>query len=350
MATTRVAERLLRKLAPQVADYWGNKTSAEFGGTSVVLDRQQGSYAYSNKGSGQVAIDPTWLAGATRGDVRGMLVHELTHMYGVGDGKSSKRVENLADSARANLNSRYETGWTPNAQAARIAERRNMAGPGSNEMGTRQRNTLTNLRSKRPMSGGQPVPTDPGTYGGAAAQIMGLQQQLAAAQALAKTQVGNARADMRNVRIAAGQQRIADTAGAEEAATAAGIVGSSSDLQGRAAAITTQQQTIQEGLAQRQQAIAAARLGQVTAIGNYYTGVGQVQAEVANQEYMHNIQRYQNDLLATQTSNFNDLRAAILRRLANRGRARDQATPYTRAPGQRLQTPRDVQDPYWYMS
>ena len=201
-----------------------------------------------------------------------------------------------------------------------------MAGPGSNATGAgSNKRTLLNQYSKQTPYGANPVPSpaDPSTYGGYAATVMGLQQQLAAAMALAKSGIGQAKAQFIMDKNAAQTGLVNDTTAAESGAIANGVIGGSGDLAQRAAAVDTAAAARQAALAQRTSTVAGIRGQQISAVGSYYTGLGSAQATLANQQAMQNIARFQNDSFDTMNANFNAFRDALLRRLANRGRTRD---------------------------
>lgn len=214
-----------------------------------------------------------------------------------------------------------------------------MAGPGSNLTGHRNYNTTINSRSRNGGGLGGPLPKlpasytpyganptppvlPPNSYGAYAAQIMGLQQSLAAAAALQRANIGAARSTYLLAQNQARALQIGETASAEQSALQSGILGSSADLANRAQAITDAATARQEALAARGAAIASARTGMLGAIGQYYGGLGQVQAAQANEAATLANQRYQNDLFDVLNQNFNKLRTQVLRRL-QRGRARD---------------------------
>lgn len=204
-----------------------------------------------------------------------------------------------------------------------------MAGPGSNLTGTRSRSTLINLRSKN-LTGSPQAPyplAGPETYGGYATQVMGLQTQLAGAQALARAGIGTAKAQFLVQRNAAQQQRISDVTGSVNAALESGTVGSSVDLQNRAAAPITEAASIQAALAERNATIAQQRAGTIGALGQFYTGLGQAQFGVSVAESNAALVAYQNDQLDLLLGNFKQLRQAYLARQKTRGRARDMVAP-----------------------
>lgn len=197
-----------------------------------------------------------------------------------------------------------------------------MAGPGSNQTGAgSNKNTLLNKYSKTTPYGatsGTPSPADPATYGGYAATIMGLQQRLAAAQALAQQTVGQAKADFGLAKQAAKVYRVEGTAAAEGDALNRGIVGGSTDLGARSAVIAETAAQRQAALAAKRSTVAGARLDQLSAVGDYYTGMGAAQADLANTQAMQNIQRYQADAFDTMSTNFNKFRQALLDRMSHR--------------------------------
>ena len=212
-----------------------------------------------------------------------------------------------------------------------------MAGPGSNQVGqgNSNKNTLLNGKpsygstlSAYGATAGTPSPADPSTYGGYAAQVMGLQQQLAGAMALAKSGIGAARGQFMLDAQAARTARIQGVTGAESDAGARGIIGSSGDLAARGAAVAAAGALRQQAVSTRNNAIAGVRTGQIQAVGQFYTGLGAAQSSLANQQAMQNIARYQADAFDVYNQNFSDLQKSILARLNNRGRIRDIAPGY----------------------
>lgn len=210
-----------------------------------------------------------------------------------------------------------------------------MAGPGSNNVGRNSgagsnKNTLLNQYSKRTAVGaniGTPSPAAPGDYGAYASQVMGLQQSLAGALALARSGAGAARGQYVVDRAAAKNLRVSETVAAENSALDRNLVGSSIDLSGRATAVTDAAAAQQAALAQRNQALAAIQNQKIQAVGGFYTGLGSAQAQLAQAQAQAQIQRFQQDMFDTQTTNFAALRKAVLARLRDRGRVRDGVRP-----------------------
>ena len=245
-----------------------------------------------------------------------------------------------------------------------------MAGPGSNLTGTRTRNTLTNNRSKRTATGASLLPgqgggqtppiiptgnpgapansptspnrtggggggggqgvqlaptatsqnpsalsvASPADYGSYAATLAGLEQQLAGATALARAGIGTARAQYGLDMNTARQDVIAGVSGAEQGALQSGILGSSADLANRGAAVAAGGAAKEQAAIDRANSIAQQRASLISATGQYYTGLGAAQTQLANAEAMAAISRFQNGLYDQWKS---------LRPLFNRGRRRD---------------------------
>jgi hypothetical protein len=205
----------------------------------------------------------------------------------------------MADYARYTLNPNENPSWSPTAGVLAMAQKRgteagDMAGPGSNKTGNvnSNKNTVLNYYGKQVPSGATPAAADPNSYGAYATQVMGLQQQLASAMALARAGIGSARGQYMVDRTAAHNLRISETAGAEAQALQAGTVGGSYDLTQRAGAITDAAAAQQAALAQRNQTLAAIRGQQVSAVGAFYGGLGQAQMGLSNAQAMANIDRY----------------------------------------------------------
>ena len=338
VARLAFGQRVLRRYGNDITDLVGGK----LGGVTFQWGQNMdaGNPAYTQ---GQaITLNRDWFRQASRRDARGALIHELTHAArgpraasAPGQAWAAGKEEQIADAVRFSLNGRAGINPDTLAAAKRIATNRgwtggNVAGPGSNNAGRgsgagSNKNTLFNQYSKRTPYGANPTPAplDPNSYGAYASQVMGLQQQLAAAQALARAGIGTAKSTFIQERDAARALRVNETVSAENAALDRNLVGSSIDMQGRATAITDSAAAKQAALAKRNAAIAAARGDQVAAVGQFYTGLGSAQADLANQQAMANIQRFQNDQFDVYQTNFDALRQAVLRQLNNRGRKRD---------------------------
>lgn len=172
-----------------------------------------------------------------------------------------------------------------------------MAG-NSNLTGTRNRETLINQRSKYTYGTPGPAPLlSPSATFGYATQVAGLQQNLAAAMALKRQQIQAARAAATLQRQQAVAQEISNMAGNVNSALDRGIVGSSIDLQARADTKTELGAARAAIVGERSQAVGAAKLGGMQAVGQYYLGLGQVQADKANARAELALQAYQNDQL-----------------------------------------------------
>jgi hypothetical protein len=191
--------------------------------------------------------------------------------------------------------------------------------------GKRIRNTTANNRSKtQPPTPIAPL-LNPSFYAGYAQQVAGLQQNLAAAMALKRAQIQQARGTATQARFAAREQAVQDTAAAVNAALDRGILGSSIDMSNRAAVLAQLAANKAAIAADRGQAIAQAKLQGMQAIGEYYLGLGNLAAQQAAQQAELAVQQYQADLLNVATQKYSDLYKQVLNKLLQnyRGRRRD---------------------------
>ena len=324
------AERIAAKFSPKIASLFGvsrfSTTGFSVGNLAV------GHAADSTKGGGTV-FDRDFILNSSKADFRGNIIHELTHVAGVGDGTSATRAENLADYARYSLNPHEAAGWTPNAAVQKIAENRGTVAGNSNNTGTgggTNHNTTTQNNSRTPsgQTGGVPSPADPSSYGAYAATVAGAQMQLAAAAALRKSQIGVARGQYGLDMNAATNLRPTETVQAEAAALANGGIGSSVDLQNRATAVTDSATAQEQALAARNASISGSRVGYMGALGEYSTTTASAAAQLANAQAMANAERFKQDQFDTVLQKLSDLRKRL-----NRNRTRDLGSPYGANPG-----------------
>jgi hypothetical protein len=307
--------KLSRQYTPRVASVLGLDPTAP---TSLSVGRLEGAAAEAYENGG-ITFDRRYLRSASKRDLRGALVHELAHVAGAASG--TKHIEHAADAARAALV--RDPNWEASAETRRYMEKRGieMAGPGSNATGAGpNKNTLLNQMSKRTNVGksGVPSPADPATYGGYATTIMGLQQQLAAAQALAKAGIGTAKAEFGMAKQAAKQFRVDSTAAVEGEMAGRGITGSSAAMNAQAGVVAETAAMRQAALAAKRSAVAGYRNDQIQAVGQFYTGLGAAQSELANAQAMQNIARYEADQFDVMNANFNKFRQQLLERMRHR--------------------------------
>lgn len=332
-------ERIATKYGPDILSLL---PQAKGRSLSFSAENLEGRLAQGSFDTGEITFDRRFLRNATLADLRGATIHETTHAYGAGYGKA-KRGETLADYARYKLNPHEAGYWNPSAAVQRFDANHpqgdNMAGPGSNRTGAgSNKNTTINDYSKAPkpkpigaLGSGVPGAADPATYGGYATQVMGLQQRLAAAMAAKKQGIAGAQAQYALAKQQAAGSLVEGVTAAESNALQRGILGSSADLGGRAAAVTDAATAQQAALAERNQGIASQQVAAMGAVGEFYTGLGTAQFDVANAQSAQALQRYQNDLLAQGNQNYTKLQQQWLAYLRSRGRTRDggPASPYS---------------------
>jgi len=311
-----LAAQLQQKYAPQIAGLFGGQTQLA---TGFSVGHLTGGSAAESQYQGGVTFDADWLRNTSRKDFKGALVHELTHVYGAGYGQD-KRAEHLADAARAVLGPN-DPNWTPDAAAARAAERLDMGyqapGPkaGQHPGLRRLRNTGANAQSK--VAAGVLSPT---AAAGFSQQAVGLQQTYINALAAIKAQAAAAKGTAKSTFADIKAQRIAGTVGAEADAIGRGIVGSSSDAGARSAVVAEAGTARADAIAARNQALAQLKVSGMQAGTDLQLGLGQLATDKAAAQAELAAQRYQNDLFDTQQSNYQKLYKSILARLlAQRG-------------------------------
>lgn len=365
----RVAQRIFEKVSPLVAKQLG---VGAFGDPGQLLFGRKGAASQGWKyggaaalsGGGHTAVSRGLMQRGDRADIRGALIHELTHRYDEAYGL--KDSETRADAVRLAVNGRRGSlqgaynQWEPGRGVTKYARQQgwgaaggNQHGQGNNDMaghsGTnrngptyanRNRNTTRNNAShgtgasgnrpdfpKYPLKGNGPAPMPtlmPSQEAGYATQIAGLQRNLAAAQALAKANIAAARGQYQSAHAEADKTQIDETATAVNHALDSHTFGSSFDLGARAGAVTDAAQQLQDARLTRDQAIAQERVGVIGAQGDFYTGLGGIQADRGAAEAEAAAQAYQNDMFNSVTQDFGALKQAALAALAaNNGRRRD---------------------------
>ncbi len=318
MGKQQLLERLVSRYTPKVANYWGVRKSPISIGVGRLPPENPAAASFQDR---SITFNRQWLKRADTADIRGAVIHELTHALGVGDGKTAKQVENMADATRLALNPRETPGWQAPALAQRIAERRGESmttgtrgnGPTTGRDPRRKRNTQANYMSKVPLLG-------PGQTFGYAAQaaslVEGYQNALASIRAQQHAIRGQAVAGREAIRA----DRVAGTAEAESAALATGAVGSSGDLANRAGVVAQAQQSRVALRGETNAALAQQRIAMMQAQTELSSGILGLQAdkrlaqiELANQQFMQ-------DQADARAENYQQAYLAALRRILARGK------------------------------
>lgn len=284
-----------------------------------------GGFAGTGTTGGGVKVSREWWQGASRKDKRGFLIHELSHVAGIGGTTganwSDNRKEQTADAIRYALNGAAGINKDTLPEAKRIAEHRgwlgdDMAGPGSNRTGNgrvnRNRNTLINNASKAPVLGPQQALA-------LNQQLQGLQTQYAGARALQQASIAGAKSQGILARQAARSGAVAAMGQQVNDSLSRGVVGGSADLQARAGVISDRNAQLAAANSTQAQAIAAAKANTLSALGDYYLGVGNVASDQAAQQAQMQIDMFQNDMLNTNLSSYNQLLRRLLRQSGNGG-------------------------------
>lgn len=300
----------------------------------------EGAVGYAENGT--VYINRGYWKDASRQDKRGFLVHELTHLSA---GRSNNE-ETVADAVRLALTGKgpQAGGWTPSADARKYARQQGwlgMTGGTDNngpKAGNRNRDTVVNNNSK---SGVPAPPVSSQSAVNYAAQQAQLRMQLAATLANLRSQAGVTRGQYVSTLGDIKAQRIADTAAAEGSALQSGTVGSSADLQNRAAAVTAAAGQRVDARMQRNLALIQLRQQGVQARTDYVQGVQGIAAQAAAEQAALANNELTNNLLASQ-SHYNELFKKFLEQYRQTGRKR----PPVGAPG--LPTPQNQIDRQGY--
>jgi hypothetical protein len=319
-AFQQFAQNVLRNYGSQITGMLGGSLK---GTTFRLGDTGPGAVALTDAGSKTVTISRDWFHNASHHDRVGNLVYELSHVargeraYNTNQDWSKRTETIIPEAVRLSLTG--AAGINPDSLAAarKLAAQRgwlggDMAGPGSNQTGTRATNTLRNNKAR--YVNGMPA-LGPAAVAGLSSQMQGLTTNLAGAMALQKASIGAAKGTFT---LAQQQARAAELQGVQSAQADAldrGMLGSSQDLENRAGAVAGFAGAKNANIAARAQAIEQAKYAGNQAIGEYYTGVGQVQADAASKQAELAIAAYQNNT----DSNYSNTLKHILRTLRRNG-------------------------------
>lgn len=298
MSPNKVDRRLatLRKwssrFGPQIAELFGTSAPKATIGLGSTDDNNP---AYTT--GSDVFFDPAYLKRTSRADLRGALIHELTHVAGVK--ADTGRVETAADYARYTLNPRENPDWKPSEDVLAMAARRgddvaaytDTKGP---RVGNRNRNSVRNNLSKAT----PPAPlVGPGAtlgYGQqSASATTSLYERLAAIKAqkgLVKAQAIQGRADAK----AAG---IAGVSDAVNSALDRGILRSSVDYAGRTGALAEKERMMQDVIAQKSAGMLGLGQERIAAFNDFYNTQFGIQSQRAADQSEASIQAFMNDLV-----------------------------------------------------
>ena len=272
--------------------------------------------------NGVIDIDRKFLRRGDPRDVRGALIHEMTHA--MGPGMDGKRAETFADYARYTLNKNEFSEWKPSAEVLAMAERRGTGmagqpnGPRQGRNGGHKRNAGTNQRSKNGgyLPSGAP-PLGPAQSQAFTAQMAALQNSYSNALAAIRAQGGEIRGQYQSGLADIKANRIAGTAETEGAALSRGIVGSSADLGGRAAVVAEASGARVDARMARNSALSALRVSEMQAGTDYQMGIAQVAADKAAAQAELANQRFEQDMLAQQQDTYQSWLKKILARGKN---------------------------------
>lgn len=302
MATIKSRLGLLNQMAvkfgPQVASLFNQPY---FAPTDIRVDSTPEGGAASGAYHGDIVFDREWLKNANRKDIRGALIHEITHVQGLGatEGYGARGEETYADLARAALNPHEVKGWSPTQTVLDLAEKKGIDvgaydnnGPKAGK-GNRQRNALTNGR------GGAvpPPPVSPGQAVDYAGQTANATQTLYAKLAALQAQAGVVKSQFKMDRVAVRQQRVAGQVAAEADASARGGLGSSADLTARAGVDAAASSGLQQALQTKIQGILGIKTERIGAANDYYTQLYQIQAQKAAAQMQAAQDAFLNDLV-----------------------------------------------------
>lgn len=296
-----------------------------------------------------IGFNPRALRGMSRREVRGVLAHELGHVASLGTNASDKTVEAYGDAVRARLGlgtgagygSRIEDRMTGlgNQQFKRLSHalaggeyRQGMVSQMANAgvknngptVGNRNRNTTVNAASKA--GPGTPPPVAPSSAMNYAAAAAASRMRLAAALGQLKQERGMVAAQYRVAKGQAFQQRVADTAAAEADALDRGGVGSSVDVQGRAAAVAAQGDAQVAARMDRNSAIMELRRQAMLAKNQYSSELQDLASQRAAEQLQISLAEYEANTLANTQQNYQAAYDRALQKLlAGRNAKRDRA-------------------------
>ena len=308
----RIARNVEQRFGGDIARLFGvEQQSVRFKlGTDVPVAATSGNV---------ITINPNY-AWQDRADVRGALIHELTHAYGVRAG--TDKVETAADAARYLLNPKETAGWTPSAEVKKLAGKVDMGAYDSNgpSMGAdgHHRNTVTNNASKASRNPGLPV-LGPAFAAAQAQQAAGLQSSLMTALAQIKAAKGQIRGQFTLEKQGAKSQQIADIAHVVNDSMERGVRGASftqtaeaGTLADRAAAIEAARMTKASGL--QEQGFAG-----LQAVNQYNLGLAGLSADKAAQQQAAALELYKAQAYDSQMKRYNELYKRLLANLRARG-------------------------------
>jgi hypothetical protein len=317
--------KLGRKMEGRVQGVTGIDVSAAhygFGDTSIA----------ATDGT-SIGFSKTWLASASKREVKGVLAHELGHVVqGAGSSLSGTQQEAYGDALRSQLGLGSGEGYgsKQESQMARLDDNEfqrlsqqaqngdinrqwlkgaSMAGTDGNGpqvgQGNRMRNTFANTLSKNKIDyqnrgGASALPSlDPAStanyYGQLAGLYAGYQNQLIA---LKQQRIG-ARADFASQRAQVNAQKIGDLAATENASIERGVLGSSADLQQRGAVRGAAEAGIQSAKQQKMMTIAGTKIAGQQAGIDYFMGVQGLESQKLAQQQTLLAQQLQNNLIVS---------------------------------------------------
>jgi hypothetical protein len=230
----RLFQKVEQKYGGRIADLFGIQQR----GVQFDIGKVPGKSVAVTQGQ-RITFDRDYLQNASRSDIRGATIHELTHAYGMGGDAKGKpgKVETYADYARAVLN-RNDPGWSPSREVREMLERRgdmaNNAGSNGPRAGAgtgRNRDTTVNNASKQ-------TPYNPylsvGGAFGAASDLAAARYQQLLQLAQLKAQKSALKGQFMEGRATARADQVAGMADAVNTSLESGGFGSSVDFQARA--------------------------------------------------------------------------------------------------------------------
>jgi hypothetical protein len=335
VATLRQLRRVQSNYGQQVADLWGVDYAPPVLRVERGFTARTGDYAQG--GSNGIVVDRSYLRSLSKTALRSLYVHEATHALGVGADTYSnpgghRRYENLADASTALLAPRSADipGWEPRAAVTRLIERQGLSPvatapnrPKSGRNPNRNRTAGTDQRSGNngnlPSTPAAP-PLPPGQAAAYNAQFVANEQTRINAYAAIRMQGGQIRADARNALADSRYQRVQEAVGAENDALARGVIGSSGDLGARASVAAAAAGRAVDIRSAKLNGLASLRIQGMQADTDYLASNAGVLADQAAAQAELANNRYQNDLIATQTANFKALMNKYYRMLVARGK------------------------------
>lgn len=241
---TRLAERFINRYSGRVQRFWGDQAVANPSGWGANVDQLKNASASADAGSGTINFDRNFLLDSSKRDLRGAVIHELTHAFGVGSQGNGNAVETKADYARYMLNPAEAGYWNPSQAVLAMADKLGgtpvSAGPnGGPPVGNnrRDRNTVVNNASHGATGQGYQAPVSSASAVQYGNDLAAARYQYLAQLAALRMQKPLIRQDYRQGMLNARQAGIAGVGAAESAGIASGMLGSSADLAARAGAV-----------------------------------------------------------------------------------------------------------------